>query len=367
MNSLDDFEAFLEPQFDAVAFALLLLLATNVVGDLVIDLATPIKKLKFDAKEAEKRMDELAANNSQLLLRNFERVSSAQELLEKELLPLTKRAAKAYERILKELVVPYEDAVKLNLALKRIHATLDLLRASGFFFLFLQQLQDAENLLDVVRHARVLQQVSLALTGDLLLLRIAREHQHLHGRKVAEFSASLAASVTNDLGHHSTFVPGNGELQANILALHVIDNDSLLECLRKSVEKSVQIAVSSLTRSLQSPRSFGQLVLEVKQTLALYVSTLISLLDNCKLAKIEPSMPGSITQEFQNSLPLGIDQYYWDQFSVKFLKNVGATMTRGGPVARNLRTSKASIQKIIQDSVLNPAAALLLQAMDTID
>ena len=73
-NELEDFEAFLEPDFQLTQFANDLLLATNGSDGPELDLLTPIKKLKFDIDECNKRMSTISANNYETLVANFTKI-----------------------------------------------------------------------------------------------------------------------------------------------------------------------------------------------------------------------------------------------------------------------------------------------------
>lgn len=369
MLELEDFEAFLEDNFDALRFSASLLLATNVADDSELDLATPIKKLQFDANEVDKRMEKLALLNHEVLIDNFSKVKTTQKLLVDQINPLTARVKTAYLRINNDIVKPYDDAVKLNGALKKIHSTLNLLRGANFFFLFVQQLQDCEKQhesaadnRDVVRLARLYKQVGDLLgktalaasedTVDLLLLKLVRDYQPIFQVKLAEFTLELSLDVLNDLGHHSSFVADNSQLQNNLAAMAVLDEKELFTVLDKgAMSKSIQVALTSLTRLLQLPRNFDSVLLEVNTTSRVFVDTLTQLLHNCPLVKTDSSGSGSLLENFQRCLALEgetIQKVYWARLAYKFKKNLAATMARGGPIARNLRAHSSSITTSVQ-------------------
>lgn len=365
MLELEDFEAFLEETFDPLKFATSLLLATNVADDSELDLGTSIKKLQFDANEVDKRMEKLALLNHELLINNFSKIETTRSLLESQINPLTARVKTAYHRINTDIVQPYDDAVKLNGALKKVHATLNLLRGANFFFLFVQQLQDCEKQFesapdnrDVVRLARLHRQVGDMFTKnvfstaedsvDLLSLKLVRDYQPIFQVKLAEFTAELSSNVSNDLGHHSSFVADNNQLQNNLAALAVLDEQELFSVLDKGVmSKSIQVALTSLTRSLQLPRNFDSVLSEVSQLSKIFISTLSQLLHNCPSVGADGRHAStSLLDKFEKSLAKegpSIETVYWARLTYKFKKNLAATMARGGPIARNLRSHYSSI------------------------
>lgn len=370
MLDLEDFEAFLEDGFDPLKFSASLLLATNVADDSELDLWTPIKKLQFDANEVEKRMEKLASLNHELLIKNFSKIESTRTLMDAQINPLATRVKKAYERIEKDIVKPYDDAVKLNAALKRIHSTLNLLRGAGFFLLFVQQLQECEKSheslsdnRDIVRLARLHKQVGDMFTKDvfptsddpvnLLSLKMVRDYQPIFLVKTAELSSELSANISNDLGHHSSFVADNEQLQNNLVALSILDEAELFSVLEKgAMSKSIQVALTSLTRSLQSPRNFEVVLSEVKNSANAFITTLSNLLHGCHLTKADGrQLPETLLAGFEQSLAKEgstIHDVYWTRLSYKFKKNLAATMARGGPIARNLRSHHSAIRENVR-------------------
>lgn len=389
MLELEDFEAFIEEGFDPLKFSASLLLATNVTDDSELDLWTPIKKLQFDSNEVDKRMEKLASANHDLLINNFARIESTRALLDAQINPLTARVKNAFGRINTDIIQPYDDAVKLNGAMKRVHATLNLLRGASFFFLFVQQLQECEkqhesltDSRDVVRLARLHRQVGDMFTKnvfsssedpvDLLSLKVVRDYQPIFQVKTAGFTNELSGKITNDLGHHSSFVASNEQLQYSLVALSILDEAELLTVLDKgAMSKSIQVALTSLTRSLQSPRNFETVLSEVKQTSAVFVTTLSELLHNSQLVKPDgrPAI-GSLLENFEKSLALegsSIAEVYWTRLTYKFKKNLVATMARGGPIARNLRSHFSSITTSVAEVLEGKAKDGMTEAVALIN
>lgn len=389
MADLEDFEAFTEPDFSPTGFASTLLLATNVLDDTELDLATAIKKLKFDANECERRMEKLASNNYELLIANLGNIDSTRALMEEKINPLVTRMNKAYERIHNDIVEPYDDAVKLNGALKRVHSTASLLRGAGFFLLFVQQVHDCEVSLeksddnkDVVRLAKLHKQLSdffskvvmqfKAEGTDLLSLKLIRDYQPVFTAKNEQLIGDLSSKISNDLGHHSSFVHDNKTLQNNLVALHTLDLEEFLLVINKmAIAKSIHVALNLLTRSLQSPRNLTAVLAEVKQTSAVFCSTLAALLENCIAATSEAGQPTqTLLQVFASSLEDGqtadVEAIYWSRLAYKFKKSIAVTMARGGPIARNLRSHYSVISEST-DSVLDePAATNIKDALTII-
>lgn len=380
ISEVEDFEAFLEPGFDPLPFASSLLLATNVADDNELDLGTPIKKLQFDALECDKRMEKLASVHYDQLIDNFSKIESTRTLMAQNINPLVERVKKSYSRISSDVVTPYEEAVTLNAALKRVHSTLRLLRGAGFFIVFVQQLQDCELALealndnrDVVRLASLHRQISDFYTKtmedgepDLLSLKLVRDFQPMHQVKTANLASELTSKISNDLGHHSSFHAQNEVLQNNLLALYTLDSSEVFSVLENgAISKSVQVSLTLLTRSLQSPRNFNLVLGEIKQSSSLFVSTLSALLDNCRIPNANSK---TLLEQFQRSNLDGndIEHVYWTRLAHKFKKNIAVTMARGGPIARNLKTYAAGITTSIQSVFEGTPQEVILDAVSII-
>lgn len=389
MSELEDFEAFLEDGFDPIRFAASLLQATNVVDDTELDLSTPLKKLQFDVNECNKRMESLASTHHNQLLRNVDKVEVNKKLMNEIISPLAARLKTAFERINKDILSPYDDAVKLNNALQKIHQTSTLLRGSGFFLVFLQQLHECEKLLqlsddnkEVIRLARTYKQISRFFskpehpvkesTPDMLSLKLVRDYGPIFEVKSAEFIADLALKISNDLGHHSSFTAKNTTLQNNLLALYVMDQLELSAVIdRGAMTKSIQISLSQLTRSLQSPRTLASAFSEVKQSSANFSATLSSLFDRCSLAKADgTSEKGTLLDVFLRSVSdsksSSIEEVYWSKLAFKFKKSVAATMARGGPIARNLRSLYTTLLEAADSALEGYSAGLIKDALGLI-
>ncbi|QBM85515.1 Golgi transport complex subunit 5 [Metschnikowia aff. pulcherrima] len=389
MADLDDFEAFLEDGFDPIQFAASLLQATNVVDDNELDLATPLKKLQFDVNACNKRLDSLASTHHEQLLSNLDKVDTNRKLMNEVINPSTARLNRAFDRIDKDVITPYKEAVKLNEALLKIHQTSTLLRGSSFFLAFLQQLHDSEKALqladdnrEVVRLAKTYKQISNFISSkekvsndaadDMLSLKLVRDYKPLFQVETTEFMADLSLKISNDMGHHSSFNANNKALQNNLLALYVLDSLELVSAIDKgAIAKSIQIALAQLTRSLQSPRTLASAFTEVKQTSANFCATLSSLFSSCEISRVDDGMPEKtlldvLLLSLSETKGASVEEMYWSKLAFKFKKSVAATMARGGPVARNLRSQYTSMIESADSTLDGHPAHLIKDALSLV-
>ncbi|QWU88311.1 hypothetical protein CA3LBN_002576 [Candidozyma haemuli] len=373
-QAIEDFEAFLEDNFEPTKFASSLLLATNVADDSELDLATPIKKLQFDANECESRMEQIARTHTEELVASFTKIESTKNVMESSVTPSVERVKKSYARIQREIVDPYKEASQLNEALQRIHTTSTLLRGASFLIMFIQQLQDCEAAgSDSVRMAKLYSLMSRFYKGrllsnspdfgDVFSLKFVKEYRTIFQARSTEFLSSLSEKISNDIAHHNSFKESNDSLRSNIMALHILDSAELFQVLDKgALSKSVQIASTQLSRALQSPRSFGAALEDTKRFASQFTTTLESLLRACV------SEDHSLYTEFIEHLQASsLKTVYWERLVSKFKRNIATTMARGGPIAKSLVTNYPNMANAVKKIFDDETARLLLDAIVIID
>lgn len=371
-SDLEDFEAFLEPEFEAAAFANGLLLATNDPDTGELDLLTPAKRLVFDLEECDKRMAAIANTHYETMIANLDDIEATKELVETQLNPLVERITASFERVQKNVIQPYDNALKMNNAMKRIHSTLTLLRGSGYFVFLLQQLQELEKTesCDTLKLARLYDQISHFYSEErdsrdknaILSLRLVREYEPLHTNKRSQLLSDLVQLVTGELGHHVSFSASNSALLTSLKALYVLSPLEFFTVIDKlSLNKQVQTALTQLTRSLQSPRNFISVVKETQEASDAYLKVLGDILGACEVN--EKSLLKVLLEFHEGENLTGV---YWSRLSFKFKKNIASTMARGGPIAKNLKVYHPGIKSAIMENFGKQEADLLVDALEII-
>ncbi|CAH2350217.1 conserved oligomeric Golgi complex subunit 5 [[Candida] railenensis] len=393
MTDLEDFEAFLEPSFDSLQFANGLLLATND-DEKELDLLTPMKKLQFDINECEKRMQKVSSTHYQTLVSNLKEVDTTKEVVEEQLGPQLQRLNVSFQRIQSSLMTPYEDALKLNKSLKKIHATLKLLRGAGFFMFLVQQLEErapdqketdshSSGRKDLVRLAKVHIQLNKLYENNskstasyktvnssnkdpnLLSIKIVRDYQSIHASKRADLTSQCTSIITNDVNHHSTFTYSNAQLQDALLALYILDPNECFHTIdRATISKQTQVISNQLSRALQSPRNFTAVIEEVFESSEKFLYNTNDILENARVSDSR-----TLLREYLlfNQEAGTLSNLYWSKLGNKFKRNVAATMARGGPIAKNLKIYHEGIKKAILERFGNSdGSAVLIDAIDLI-
>lgn len=387
-NQFQEFEKYTRKAFDPISTLCQLLQGTNALDDTELDLESSAKKIQFDSKECKKQIETISGNHHDELIRNVSTVGSYSESVLKQVVPLAARIEQAYQRINNEIVLTYDDAMKLQGALKMVHSTSQLLRGAGFFFMFIQQLQECEALYessndpkDVLRLARLLNQLSQIYSQKLLLLSkeidltcldLIRGYRNTVNAKSANLVSEMKTKVPHGLGHHNSFQASNVSLQSSLLALYELEQQLMFNILNEAVLKSVQVSLALLSRSLQSQRNLGLNFSDVNLSATAFLNTLKGLLQNCKISKLEPgSLDVTLLESYQTYLRLidesSLEDYYWLKLAKFYSKNMVSTLGKGGPVARDLHSNKQSIVETISTSFESPAREYLTNTLNRLN
>ncbi|WPK27245.1 hypothetical protein PUMCH_004622 [Australozyma saopauloensis] len=383
-TDLTEFEPFLAAKFNAVTTLAHMVQATNVLDDTELDLETAAKKVQFDQLECAKRMDDITAAHHTELISNVCSVETYSDAVLDHIVPLATRIEQAYQRINNEVVRPYDDAVKLQGALKTVHSIMTLLRGASFFLMFVQQLQECEKAYeasddgkDVLRLARLLKQLSLVHKKEFLALRtgteltqlaIVRDYEPVIKSKFEAFLVELKLKVSHGLGHHTSFNKKNVVLQQNLLALNELGQDQLFAILKEVIQKSVQISLTLLSRSLQSQRALEVNFSDVNGIATSFISTLLGLLSNCSVASSEQAAANNtLLKTFEQNISESIETFYWQRLAQSYKKNILTTLAKGGPIARNLQNNRNQILEAIASTFASPGREHLTDVVNILN
>ena len=394
-NELEDFEAFLDTGFQPLQFANDLLLATNDKSGSELDGLTPLKKLKFDIDECDKRMASIASTNYESLMSNFSQIEKTKSLVNEQINPLVERVNNSFERIKSGVIQPYEEALKKNNALKRIHLTLNLLRGAGYFMFLVQQLEEIEKLntkaedqssskKDIIRLAKLHVQISQLYKNEkeqnnlkiknsnanILSIKLIRDYEAIQINKQNALINEWVQSISNDFNHHISFSVNNIELRDKLIALYTLNKKEYLQIIEKSINKHVQVSLTQLSRSLQSPRNFNAIINEVKDTSSDFLNKLENILSSCHISNTnyQDNAGNLLDETISNNSIKSLFDLYWPVLSYKFKKNIVATMARGGPIAKNLKIYFEGIRNSINENFKGTKEGnLLIDAIDVIE
>ena len=372
MNPLEDFSSFIEPTFEPIQFSNDLILATNGNTAAELDLKTPIKKLKFDLDECDKRMTTISSSNYSSLVSKFSQIETSKIILKDQVNVSIDRVNSSFDRIQTDVIQPYEEAVKLNNALKKIHTTLDLLRGASLFVFLIQQLEDLERSpeskkKDLLRLAKLHLQMSEVYHAEnsnsvksLLAIKFIRDYQPIQATKKNDLQLQCIQCMNEEFNHLSTFNVENINLQSHLVAFYILNTKEFFLVFEKAtIIKQVQTSATQLSRSLQSPRNFTSIMTEIKEDAVEYFKTLTSILANCNVPQNNETV-NMLVLINDNLNTTSLSELYWTRLALKFKKNIAATMARGGPIAKNLKIYFQGINNSINETFKNDVERELL-------
>ncbi|KGU16447.1 hypothetical protein MEY_00846 [Candida albicans 19F] len=379
-NELEDFEAFLETNFDPQQFANELLLATNGQENPHLDLVAPIKKLKFDIQECDKRIEKISSSNYSSLISNFQKIAEYQKILTTQINPNLERINAPFKRIKQEVVEPFDEAMKLNKALKRIHLTLELLRGTSFFIFIIQQIEEltsVSNERDLVRLAKLhiqINQMYQDATSEkgaevsVLSVKLIRDYQSIAISKRSNFLSQCINVVSGDFNHPSTLERKNQKLHSHLSALYILDSSEFFNVFdRSTITRKVQSASAQLSRALQSPRNFTAILTEVKEESSEYFTKLSDILSDWKSESDDDKLTFlEIVLKYYKSESL--TELFWTKLNQKFKKSIVAAMARGGPIAKNLKIYSQGLKTSVSETFKSEEERnMLLDSLSMID
>ncbi|KAI3407132.2 COG5 [Candida oxycetoniae] len=378
-KELEDFEAYLETDFEPNKFANSLLTVSNGYENQELDLSTSLKKLKFDLVELDKRMKSISTSNYESLIRNFTEISQYQKLVEERINPHIQQVNKPFDKIKKEVLDPYDTAVKLNSALRKMHQTLELLRSTSFFIFIFQQLEDLQVSgydRDIVKICRLHVQLQSLYDESMnekseesaLSVKLVKNYQATATAKRLALIQESSATISTELSRITNFHSKNTKLYNNLQALFILDQKEFFSTFEKStVQRQATLGSSQLSKALQSPRNLISILLEVKENASNYFAKLAELLNKWTFFVDNKNLPISnvILQSFKSESLIAM---YWQTLSQKLKKNIVATMARGGPIAKNLKVYSQGLQSAVEEKFANASEKdQILDALTIID
>lgn len=389
-SELEDFEAYLEPDFDAINFANSLLISTNGHDNNVLDLQTPLKKLKYDLLELDKRMKLISSNNYESLTSNFTQTEQYKTILQDRINPQLIAINKPFDKIKKEVIEPYEDAVRLNDALKNIHQTLELLRTSSFFIFIIQQLEELQGPAgggdgDVVRASRLYSQlmnlyqsvtssngsIKSDYGNNVMSIKLIRDYRATAITRRQNLIHECSMVINNETNRSSSLNLKNLKLYHNLQALFILDPAEFYQIFDKSIiQQQVSTSGNQLSKALQSPRNFTAIMTEIQQGNTVYFDKLDEVLTKWSLPHDYSNKPDESLLLFVLSSyrAVSLRLIFWQKLAQQLKRNIVATMARGGPIAKNLKVYSQGLKTSVEDNFIDVEIKQgILDALSMID
>ncbi|PTB66066.1 hypothetical protein BBK36DRAFT_1160181 [Trichoderma citrinoviride] len=389
-----DYETFLSPDFAPASFANSLVLATNNPDDSPLDLATPLSRVLFDAQEIDSHIDLLTTRSAVPLLQYTQAQTEASKAIVAQLDAQIASLNDSYKQLEKEVIDKHAEAEEIRQVALRLWETLRLGRSMGRCLQLGRQLQVQMSELGGSSTGKSDHGALVRCSYTILSLREVLDSrapgEEGHGldklnaiktlqdtvivpteRRVVEASERLIREFA--ISSNITFAQSEetrSRLASAISALYLLSPSRdiqpdkwsptlLLQALETYVRSALQASTAALSRSLgQLPtldKSLGELVSHCQN-----IASLELILETIE-TPAHPLVPAPAAKKKQHSLyqlllsrfeTSSLVSYFWRTMASNISTRVQEIATRGGIVARTLRTNKNVVGDAIRQAVV---------------
>jgi hypothetical protein len=402
-----DYEAFLDPDFSATAFANTLVLATNNASDTPLDLTTPLSRVLFDVQEIDTHIDSLTTKSALPLLEYTRDHARASANIVNEVEAQVASLTESYRTLEKEVIERYHVAEQVRVTAERLVQTVKLGRAVARCLTLGRQLEVRMSELGGVGSAKKEDHRAMVRSADAILslrhmftasaageegegldrvnvVNTLKNELVIPGERsissraeqvVKEFSmSSLLASGA--MSSASTFSQTEDTKARTISALHTLyllsptsegstavnfQPTLMLNALQDYLQTQLKSSLASLARALATLPTLDRTLLEISARCQNIVA-LETLLETTRCPShplLNPSTPAAGKETSHNFLqPLlhaldtsSLPSYFWRTFASNMAPRVHDIMLRGGVSTRTLRSNKDRVRDAVRECV----------------
>ncbi|KAF9701703.1 hypothetical protein EKO04_000803 [Ascochyta lentis] len=402
-----DYEAFLDPDFSATAFANTLVLATNNPSDTPLDLSTPLSRVLFDVQEVDTHIDTLTTKSALPLLEHTRDHAESSGRILAEVEGQVASLTESYKTLEKEVIERYEVAEQVRLTAERLVETVRLGRAVARCLMLGRQLEVRMSEVGGVGSAKKEDHRAMVRSADTILslrqvftsTRPGQEGEGLDrvhavntlknelvvpGERsiasraqqvVKEFSMSSLLSSSGQTSA-STFAQTEDTKSRTTSALQTLyllsptntkttsekfEPSLMLSALQDYLQTSLKSSLASLARALTQLPLLERTLLEISARCQ-NIMALQSLLQSTK-TPVHPLLPRPATpdastrndnflQPLLHALDTGsLPSYFWRSLASSMAPRMQEMMYKGGVSARTLRSNKERVRDAIRECV----------------
>jgi conserved oligomeric Golgi complex subunit COG5-like protein len=407
-----DYEAFLDPDFSATAFANKLVLSTNDPNDIPLDLSTPLSRVLFDVQEIDTHIDTLTTKSALPLLEFTDTRAKASQRILDEVESQVESLTSAYKTLEREVIERYEAAEQVRLVAERLSQAVRLARGVSRSLLLGRQLEaqireyNGASSRRPDYRAMVRASNTLATLKALLLARKPGEEGHGLDRVTAiaslineiilpaekllttraqqivrEFSISslLSRTASQSTSTAPTFTQ-NEETKARttsaLLVLYLLspikpgttpsnfEPSLAISALQEYLQTALKASLAALARSLATLPTLDRTLLELSARCQNIVAleTLLSTLTTPShpafdaILDTNPDLAADLPPNFLQSLLQALDtsslpSFFWRTLASALSPRVLEILNKGGVSARTLRANKDAVRESIRRCV----------------
>lgn len=386
-----DYETFLSPDFKPAEFANSLVLSTNNPQDTPLDLSTPLSRVLFDAQEIDSHIDLLTTRSAVPLLEHTQKQTNAGQRIVSELDTQITSLNDSYKQLEKEVIDKHAEAEQVRQVALRLWKTLVLGRSVGRCLQLGRQLEvqhaelggaAAEDHGALVRCALTILSLREVMDSkapgeegyeldkvnairslqDTILTPIERSVRETSERFIREFSVPANMTFAQGEAAKARLISGLTTLYLLSPTLGVKPEKwtprMLTQALETYMRSALQTAITSLARSLGQLPSLDKALAEVTAKCQNIVA--LELILHTTKPPSHPLLPSSVQPTSPHLLqPLlsafetgSLPSYFWRTMASSLSARVQDINTRGGVVARTLKSNKNSVGDAIKQAVI---------------
>lgn len=349
---------FLENEFDAQRFGNDLIKATNTDDSATeLDIDTPIKKINYDIGEVDTRIEKLINDNPLQILDQISRTKTSRATVRDGLKPSLDYLDMSYKR-LQEVLDPYEKAQKLQSVLSKVHQTSMLLRDALIYIHLVNSIKFINETTQQLNPQRALElaslhsqlQLGINQSANLKSLRLIKKFDtEVVGPSFKELLTYLSTELNSVCSETDRIKSNRENVMVLLKALHSLSSQEFATIVQRIVSSHIQSSVQALVKTINFVKSFPP-AMEITAERGHTICFLQSLLRDIK------SDNTNLLNEYTSQMkpkPLTPREFYWNQVSSGFKKDLDVSYRRGGPVGKVLQKSREFIEQTIRTNMPN--------------
>ncbi|KAG0680661.1 hypothetical protein C6P40_004180 [Pichia californica] len=390
MQDLSEYEQYLSKDFNAGEIANKLLIETNNIQDSEIELETSIKKLQFDIKDINFKIDNNVKNNSKNLIEEFNKIENFNNEI-KIIKPSINQLNNSFKRLDNEIIKPYNECIELQFALKKVHQTNKLLRFLTFAIYLINKIEEidkSENNLSI-KPFKNLFNLTILLNeylnymkisnSNLKLIKLIKDYNQfseilikrcqnliqIHSKNLLKFPIQEYVTNLNNISNNEN----NEKSLLNLLSSEIlIDNKNFIPLIELIYNASSKHSINLILRNLNNTKYLPGYIKSLEKPAKLISQLekalkLIKWVDNSD-NNIEDNENGitvwnylilhpNLSSIFYNNdlSNISLLDKYWREIALGVDSGVREVVNKGGPIVRNLKNIKIEIEKSIEFSI----------------
>ena len=330
---------------------------TNATDTQILDLQTPIKKLKFELNDLNSNILTIIESNTSIINENFQNLDKLSNEL--SINKSFNYLNNSYNRINNEILNPFNQCNEILIAINNINKTNKNLRNLSYLINILSKIESIDksekslsnkpfkNLLNLSKLINEFEN-NIKLDKNLLKINIINQYNEYINRVLK----NCQLIINNNINSILKFNDDNSDNDKSILNLvnsSKILNESNFDQLIKQIFNScLNYSINSIIRNLNNSKNLTK-----------FISSLI-----------KPVMILITINEISNSNS-NLDEIYWKELSISINNGLREVISRGGPVLKNLVIIREEIissinklfEKVYQDENIRKTKNIQLQMM----